>query len=114
MNRHQSPVTSDEKRSSVTSHQLVMSYKRYVVIWVWLAGLMLLGVLLSYLPLAHRTVALAVLGLSAVKVVLVGAYYMHLKYDSWFLTFLVLFPLPLGVLLAVVTVLDTPWIRLIR
>lgn len=88
-----------------------VSYKQYVAIWVWLAGLMLLGVLLSRLPIAHRTVILAVLGLSTIKAVLVAAYYMHLKFDARFLTFVAAVPIPLGVILALILLLDKPWVR---
>jgi len=85
-----------------------MTYKQSVVIGVWLAGLLLLGVTLSSLPVAHRTIVLAVLALSTVKAVLVAAYYMHLKIDSWFLTMVAAVPIPLAVILIVILLLDRP------
>ncbi len=88
----------------------VMTSRRYVVIWMWLAGLMLLGVALSFLHIPHRTVILLVLGLSTIKAILVGAYYMHLKFDSWFLTLLALSPIPLGLLFAAAVLLDRPFL----
>jgi len=84
------------------------TYRQSVVIGVWLACLVLLGVTLSSLPMAHRTVVLAVLALSTVKVVLVAAYYMHLKFDPRFLTLVATAPIPLAVILAVILLLDRP------
>ncbi len=59
------------------------SAKTYVKIWVWLAGLMLVSVVLAEAGLAMpaRIVAAVVLVLSLVKAVLVALYYMHLKTD---------------------------------
>lgn len=88
-----------------------MSYAKYVWIWVWLAMLMLLGVLLSTLPIPHRTVALIVLGLSAVKALLVAAYYMHLKFDPKFLIWVAVIPIPLCLILAITLLLDKPFLR---
>lgn len=85
-----------------------MTSKQYVLVWVWLAGLMLLGVLLSTLPIAPRMVALGVLGLSTIKALLVAAYYMHLKFDPRFLTLVATSPIPLGIILAVILLLDFP------
>ena len=88
-----------------------ITQRQYVVIWVWLAALMLLGVLLSSLHLPHRTVVLAVLGLSTIKAGMVAAYYMHLKFDAKFLTVVAAIPIPFGVMLAVMILLDKPWVR---
>lgn len=72
----------------------------YLKIWGWLAGLMLLGVLLSELPISKGTVVLIVLALSSIKALLVALYYMHLKFDRRLLALVLLAPLVL-VLLAV-------------
>ena len=71
------------------------STKRYVVIWGWLAGLMLLGVALSELPIPKVQIVLIVLGLSTIKAVLVGMYYMHLKIDARLLRLVAIGPLGL-------------------
>ncbi|MBI3324531.1 MAG: cytochrome C oxidase subunit IV family protein [Candidatus Omnitrophica bacterium] len=77
-----------------------ISPAKYLWIWVWLAGLMLLSVLVSELALPKRTIVLGVLMLSTIKAVLVGLYYMHLRFDRRWLTFLALFPVLLIVLAA--------------
>lgn len=83
-------------------------YRQPLMIWVWLAGLMLAGVALSSLPIPHRTVVAAVLGLSTVKAVLVALYYMHLKWDARWLTWLALIPVPLSAALLLLTLFDRP------
>ena len=70
----------------------------YLAIWGWLAGLMLLGVFLSelpILPLSHKALVMIVVGLSTVKALLVALYYMHLKMDQRLLAFVAVVPLAL-------------------
>lgn len=69
--------------------------RAYLAIWGWLAGLMLLGVLLSELIASKLTVVLIVLALSSIKAVLVALYYMHLKIDRRLLVLVALTPLVL-------------------
>ena len=88
-----------------------ISPAKYLWIWVWLAGLMLLSVLVSELALPKRTIVLGVLGLSTIKAVLVGLYYMHLRFDRRWLTFLALFPVLL-IVLAVGLVYSSRLVRL--
>lgn len=88
-----------------------MTYAKYVWIWVWLAGLMLLGVLASSLPVAHRAIVAIVLALSTVKALLVALYYMRLRFDARFLAWVAMLPIPFGVILAVIVLLDKPLLR---
>ena len=69
--------------------------KLYLMIWGWLAGLMLIGVFLSELPIPKATIVLIILGLSSIKATLVALYYMHLKMDRRVLAFVALVPLVL-------------------
>ena len=74
------------------------STKVYLAIWGWLAGLMLLGVFLSelpLLPLSHKVLIMIVVGLSTIKALLVALYYMHLKMDQRLLAFIAVVPLAL-------------------
>ena len=60
------------------------SVRLYLTIWGWLAGLMLLGVVLSerhILPFPRWAVIATIVVLSTVKATLVALYYMHLKLD---------------------------------
>lgn len=80
--------------------------KTYLWIWGWLAGLMLLGVGLSELPLSKTVIVLTVLGLSSIKALLVVLYYMHLKFDRRTLVLVAVFPLTI-ILLAALLVLSS-------
>ena len=90
------------------------SVKLYLTIWGWLAGLMLLGVVLSELhliPLSLRQVVLIVTLLSTIKAVLVALYYMHLKADRRLLVLVALFPFVL-ILLALGVIFSSTLVRL--
>ena len=85
-----------------------VSTRLYLAIWGWLAGLMLLGVVLSELaiiPLAASTIVLIVVIISTIKAVLVALYYMHLKMDRRLLALVALAPFALIVLAVYVTLL---------
>ena len=69
-----------------------VSPAKYLWIWVWLAGLMLLGVLLSGLAIPKQTIVALVLLLSTVKALLVVLYYMHLRFDRRWLVLVAAFP----------------------
>ena len=88
----------------------------YIVIGIWLAGLMLLGVLLSemaggVLPLPRAGVVALVLGLSTIKALLVALYYMHLKTDRPALILVILAPFVI-ISLALVVVFSSALVRL--
>ena len=74
-----------------------------LLIGIWLAGLMLLGVVLSelsggFLPLPRWGVVTLILALSTIKATLVALYYMHLQSDRKLLVLVALAPLLLIVL----------------
>ena len=88
-----------------------VSPAKYLWVWMWLAGLMLLGVAFSTFPISKRTIVLAILGLSTVKAILVALYYMHLKFDRRLLSLVAIFPLVL-IGLATLLVLSSRLVRL--
>ena len=95
---------------------MAVSQRTYVTIGLWLAGLMLLGVVLSelgggWLPLPRWGIVTLVLALSTVKAGLVALYYMHLKTDQRLLALVVVIPFVL-VLLALGVVFSSTLIRL--
>ena len=90
------------------------STKLYLAIWGWLAGLMLLGVLVSELPIlpvAKAWIVLTVVILSTIKASLVALYYMHLKMDQRLLAFVALAPFLL-IALALSVVFSSHFVRL--
>ncbi len=87
----------------------------YLLIGIWLAGLMLLGVLLSeisggVLPIPRWGVVTLILGLSTIKATLVALYYMHLRSDQRVLALVALAPLVL-ILLALSVVFSSQLIH---
>ena len=85
--------------------------RTYLWIWGWLAGLMLLSIGVSELPLAPRVIAWIILGFSTAKAVLVALYYMHLKQDRKLLSFVAVFPL-LVIVLAVLLIASSRFVKL--
>ena len=97
---------------TTTAHQATT--RTYMWIWVWLAGLMLVSVVLSeshLLPLSPAALVAIVLGLSTIKALLVALYYMHLKIDAGLLKFVAIFPL-IVIGLAVFVVYSSRFVRL--
>ena len=88
-----------------------MTPAKYLVIWGWLTGLLVLSAVLSGLPLSKAAIASLILTLSTVKAILVVQYYMHLKFDRRWLTAVVAFPF-LIILLAVLLVFSSRLVTL--
>ena len=93
-----------------------VSSRTYLLIGIWLAGLMLLGVLLSelsggILPLPRWGVVTLILALSTIKATLVALYYMHLHSDQRLLALIALAPLVL-IALALGVVFSSQLVRL--
>ena len=92
------------------------SHPNYLLIGIWLAGLMLLGVVLSelsggWLPIPRWGVVTLVLALSTIKATLVALYFMHLKMDRPLLVLVFLAPFVL-ILLALGVVFSSALIHL--
>ncbi len=91
-------------------------HPNYLLIGIWLAGLMLLGVLLSEvsghgLPLPRWGTVALILALSTIKATLIALYYMHLKMDRRLLAFVALAPLLL-VSLALCVIFSSRFVHL--
>jgi cytochrome c oxidase subunit 4 len=90
----------------MTQAEHPVSMKQYIAVGVALAVLLLLGVMLSQFPISRSTAAVLVLSLAAIKAALVAMYYMHLKSDRRWLSYVAAFPLMI-VALAVLLVLSS-------
>ena len=93
-----------------------MGIRKYLVIGMWLAGLMLFGVLLSelgggVLPIPRWGVAVLILVLSTIKATLVALYYMHLQSDRRLLALVAVAPFLL-ILLALGVIFSSRFVRL--
>ena len=95
---------------------MAISTRTYLLIGMWLAGLMLLGVLLSelsggWLPIPRWGVVTLILVLSTIKATLVALYYMHLQSDRRILALVAVAPFLL-ILLALGVVFSSHFVRL--
>lgn len=92
------------------------AHRGYLLIGIWLAGLMLLGVLLSelsggWLPLPRWGVVTLVLVLATIKATLVALYFMHLRTDERLLAAVALAPFVL-ILLVLGVIFSSHLVRL--
>jgi len=78
-------------------------HPNYMAVWAALLVLTVLEVGALYLPFGKLIVVLTLLALSVVKAVLVGMYFMHLKFERWVLIAIISYPLMLSVVLTVLT-----------
>ncbi len=75
------------------------TYGKYIVIWLWLVGLMIGSVAVSLFPLGGTTVAVIIFSLALVKAVLVALYFMHLRFEHFAYSLIALTPVLLFVIL---------------
>ena len=57
------------------------SYRKYLLIWLWLIALLAAGTFFSYLPIPKTGIILLILTVSLIKTALVALFYMHLKFE---------------------------------
>ncbi len=68
-------------------------YRTYVVTWVWLLVLTILEVSAVYLRLPRGTLIALLLIMALMKATLIGAYFMHLRYERLNLIFVIVTPM---------------------
>jgi caa(3)-type oxidase subunit IV len=84
-------------------------HPNYTVIWLWLLGLLALGVAASALP-GGRAIALAVVfGTAVVKALLVALNFMHLRFEPRLIYAIVLVPLVVAAILTLALFPDFVW-----
>jgi len=77
-----------------------------IAIWIWLIVLMIVGLLVTLLPLDKSTAMSVIFAIAAVKAALVALNYMHLKSESWLICALAIVPVLLVVALTLVLLPD--------
>ena len=71
----------------------------YILIWVYLAVLTALELGLAFeLPISRNLKLLLLMILAVWKALLVGLYFMHLKFEKWNLRILAIVPIPLALI----------------
>lgn len=88
-----------EEKRTVTAHKR----PNYLLIFAVLAALTLAEVGVTFLPIPQVPI---LLGLAAAKIVLVAMFYMHLKTDSRWYTYLFLVPIPFVVMILIAIIMD--------
>jgi cytochrome c oxidase subunit 4 len=79
----------------------------YILIWVYLAVLTVIEVgaaLVSHIP-KHWLILILVF-LAVWKALLVALYFMHLKFETWYLRIIFLVPVPLAFILVLTTMME--------
>ena len=86
------------------------NYKEYFAIFVVLFVLTVLEVAVTKVPgIAHRLMAIALVGMALTKAAFVGFYYMHLKNETKGLKLTVALPLLAPALYALVLISEAAW-----
>ena len=85
------------------------THPNYTAVWLWLLGLMGLSVAASFLP-GGRTLSIVVIfAIAFVKAILVGANFMHLRFEPALIYAFVLIPLLFLLVLAAALLPDFVW-----
>jgi len=85
------------------------THPNYTAVWLWLLGLMGLGVASSFLPGGRTLAVVVIFAVACVKAVLVAANFMHLRFEPALIYALVLIPLLFLVVLAAALLPDFVW-----
>jgi len=73
----------------------------YMVVWFWLLALTAVEVFLAYKHLPVMTMLVLLMGLSLVKAALIIAYFMHLRFEKSSLTWTLMPPLVICIVLMI-------------
>jgi cytochrome c oxidase subunit IV len=74
-------------------------YKQYMMVWVWLLVMTLLALGVGYTSIPHGLKALLLVCITLAKIGLIGAFFMHLKFERMNLVMLTFSPLVLSIIL---------------
>lgn len=74
----------------------------YIAVWLWLVGLLIASVVISYLPISRGLAVLLIFVAAFVKAMLVALDYMHLKFEQPLIYAMAIIPLAIFVVLWIV------------
>jgi caa(3)-type oxidase subunit IV len=89
-----------------------MEHKRpnYILIWIYLAVLTAAELGLAFeLPITPNVKLALLLFFAVWKALLVGLYFMHLKFEAWNLRMLAIIPIPLAFILLFAGMSESIW-----
>jgi cytochrome c oxidase subunit IV len=82
----------------------------YILIWVYLAVLTAAELALAFeLPISRNLKLLLLLVLAVWKALLVGLFFMHLKFERWNLRIMAIIPLPLALIFILAGISEHVW-----
>lgn len=84
-----------------------ISYKTYFITWFWLLVLTALALGLGYAPIAGRLKALLLVGTTLAKILVIAAFFMHLRYEKVNLILITFAPLILAIIMFAFTFPET-------
>jgi len=85
------------------------AHPNYIGVFVGLGVLTAVELVVAFLPWSQTVRVMILIGLAVWKAVLVGLYYMHLRYEPSHMRWLAVAPLPLAVILVVVVTREFRW-----
>jgi cytochrome c oxidase subunit 4 len=85
------------------------AHPNYTAVWVWLLGLLGLGVAASFLPGGRTFAVLVIFAIAVTKAILVVLNFMHLRFEPALIYPLVLIPLLFLLVLAAALFPDFVW-----
>ena len=68
-------------------------HPNYVAVWLWLVGLLIASVVISYLPISRGVAVFLIFVAAFVKAVLVALDYMHLRFERPLIYAMAIIPL---------------------
>lgn len=80
-----------------------------LAIWLWLVGLVAVGLALFLLPLSHAQITALLMAIALGKAFLVARHYMHLRAQPAMLYAIALVPVLLAIILAMVLLPDVAY-----
>src|SRR3989442_5753833 len=89
--------------------QHAITYKLYLMTWVWLLVLTALALGLGYAPINERLKAMLLVCTTLAKILVIAAVFMHLRYERVNLILITIAPLILAVILFSFTFPETLW-----
>lgn len=91
-------------------------HPNYLYIWLGLmilfGGQILLDEILGFREMAYAGYVVMILGVATVKTVMIGLYFMHLRWESRVIQFMVFSPLAVLIFLLSILVFDNPFVAI--
>lgn len=92
---------------STSAHQR----PNYVVVWLWLVGLLVISLAAVYLPFSQAATVTMIFVVAVVKAFLVVTNFMHLKFEQKWIKTIALVPVVLFIIMTIALIPDIAYNR---